>query len=286
VKIVKKKNPAASVEQPQELPVRNASESAGHRSFVIYGRSGTGKTTLGASFPKPALLLDVNDRGTDSVSDVEGLKIMDIHNWEDLELAYWWLYKNPDAYKTVIIDTVSQLQQLAVMKILTDRNKGEEKKVKGRTHVSPTDFGVMTRQGWGDVASLMKTWITNYRDLPVEMVFIAQDRVFNSGEENDDTEAMLAPEVGPQLSPSIVKHLNAAVHLIGNTFIRQRTVEVKVRDKAGKLTKKEVEKTEFCLRIGPNPIYVTKIRKPKSVVPPSILVDPSYSNLIGLIKGK
>ena len=66
---------------------------------------------------------------------------------------------------------------------------------------------------------------------------------------------------------------------------RQRTVEKKVRVKE-KLVKKEVEVTEFCLRVGPNPIYITKIRKPKAKVPPSVIIDPNYDNLIGLIKGK
>lgn len=200
------------------------------------------------------------------------MEVRDVQEWDDFEMSYWWLKANPDSYKTLIIDTMSQLQQVAISKILADKQKDDSR---------AGDWGTMTKREWGDVAALMKTWILNLRDLPMNVVFIAQDRVFNMGED-EDTEGMLDPEVGPALSPSVMKHLNAAVHVIGNTFIRRRTFVV--RDEKTK-KKKEKAKTEFCLRIGPNPVYITKVRKPKLVVPPSILVNPSYQAIINLIKG-
>ena len=36
-------------------------------SALFYGRSGTGKTTLSATFPKPLLILDIAEKGTDSI---------------------------------------------------------------------------------------------------------------------------------------------------------------------------------------------------------------------------
>lgn len=281
--MIKKSKPAPASQELKELPVRDAGVRD-HRSYVFYGRSGTGKTTIAATFPKPALLVDIKDSGDDSVTGTPGLKVLDVKSWDDFELGYWWLYRNPTKYKTVIFDTVSQLQQLAILKVLQQRHNGAEPTVKGRTVLSASDWGVMTKQGWGDVASLMKMWITNLRDLPMEVVFIAQDRTFNFGEE-DASEGMLDPEVGPALSPSIAKHLNASVHMIGNTFIRRRFVVKEIRE-GRKIKKKEVARTEFCLRIGPNPVYITKIRKPKHIIPPSLLVNPEYKELVKLIKGE
>ncbi len=252
------------------LPVRSVSETHAHRSFTFFGRSGTGKTTLAATFPKPLLLIDVSDEGTDSISDVAGIDVLAANTWDEFERAYWWLKQNPDHYKTVVIDTVTQLQQAAIAKVLGDRNKDTEAK----------GWGAVTKQEWGLISSLMKTWIINVRDLPLQSVFLAQDRVFNMDEDNDRPDSMIDPEVGPRLSPSVAAHLNAAVSVIGCTFIRQRFIRKKV---AGKT--KEVERIEYCLRIGPNPVYITKIRKPKEVELPGVIANPDYEDLMELIRG-
>ena len=241
-----------------------------HRSYVFYGRSGTGKTTVACTFPTPILLMDVNDKGDDSVLDVEDVEVMDVRLWEDFEMTYWFLIQHPDSFKTLVVDTVSQLQTVCISRVLDEKNKDPER---------AGEWGVMTKREWGEVASLMKVWITRLRDLPMEVVFVAQDRTFNLDDEADP-EQMLDPEVGPQVIPSVVKHLNAAVHLIANTFIRERIIRKKVKGKM-----KEVKKKEYCMRLGPNPVYVTKVRKPKKIKLPSVIVDPTYGDLQNIIKG-
>lgn len=241
------------------------------RSWVFYGRAGSGKTTLAGTFPGPVLFLDCKDDGDDSVSDVKGAKVMDITCWEDLEQAYWWLVQNPGKYKTVVIDTVTQLQQIVVEEI------AERKNLKNK---AAGDWGTMTKSDWGDVASRLKTWITNFRDLDMEVVFLAQDRTFNVGEEGD-TDGMLDPEVGPRLSPSVMSHLCAAVSVIGHTFIRSRIVKSKIK---GKMSQ-EKEIKEYCIRLGPSASYITKFRKPKAVSLPDFLVDPTYEEILETIKG-
>lgn len=242
-----------------------------HRSYVFYGRSGTGKTTAASTFPKPMLLLDAKDRGTDSISDVPGIDVLDVQTYDEFETAYWYLFQHPKKYKTVVIDTMSQVQQLIIQKITEE---------KGGDIARAGEWGTMTKRDWGTVASGLKDVITRYRDLPMEVVFIAQDRVFNLDDEADE-ESMIDPEVGPGLIPSVVKHLNAVITVIGNTFIRNK---IKVEGKGKK--RKETKRTQYCLRVGPNPVYVTKIRKPKKVKLPSVLINPSYGDLIEIIKGE
>src|SRR5690606_40070382 len=88
--------------------------------------------------------------------------------------------------------------------------------------------GVMSlsRRGWGEVAGLMRTWILNYRDLPLHKGFLCQERI--SGDDSDETE-MITPEVGPAVSPSVAKTLTAAVDVVGHTFRRERVVTVKTK---------------------------------------------------------
>lgn len=253
--------------------MKDVSEIRKPRSWVIYGRAGSGKTTLACSFPGPILLVDVKDEGTDSVSDVKGLKVFEATHWDDMDDLYWHLKENPKRYKTVVIDTITQVQQLVIEDIANGKG------IKGNK--APGEWGTMTKQDWGEVASRLKTWITNMRDLPLEVVFLAQDRVFNV-EDEEASDGAIDPEVGPRLSPSVMSHLCAAVSMIGNTFIRERVY--KKKDEKGRSVEKT--KKEYCIRLGPNSYYITKLRKPKSVELPDFLTNPTYEDILDIISGE
>jgi hypothetical protein len=245
---------------------------------VLYGPSGSGKTTLAASAPKKMLYLDIKDEGTDSIADVKGVDVLEVGEWSDFEDAFWWLQKNSDAYKSVVIDTCTQLQTMAVEEL-----KAGKKRSGKFAHKKLGDFGTLTKQDWGDIAGLMKEWLTNYRDLTqlgMNVVFIAQHRTFNM-DDDEGSNGELAPEVGPALSPSIAKHLNASVNVIGNTFIRERTIVKEL--KGGK--KEKTKKIEYCLGVGPSALYIRKVRKPKSVKLPDVIIDPEWDDIVELKQG-
>lgn len=252
---------------------RPISQGRDERSFVFYGQSGSGKTTLASTFPGPILLFDIRDEGTDSVADVKGMEVKEVESLEDFEEDYFWLVKNPKKYKTIVIDTVSQWQQLVTEELVGTT---------GRSGKPITEWGEMTQRQHGQVAAYMKRWIVDWRDLTKEgmnVVFLAQQRVFNGDEESRDSQ--IAPEVGPQLSPAIAKVLNASVSVIGSTFIRNR---IERKEEKGK--KKVIEHMEYCLRIGPDPVYTTKVRKPKSLKAPAFIRDASYEDILDIIKGE
>lgn len=260
---------------PGAVPV---SEKKYHNSTALYGRSGTGKTTLAATYPKPILYFNIRDNGTDSISDVEGIDVVDIDSSEDLQEQILWLHKQANRdklkYKTVVLDTVSQLQGIFVEEL------GEKKKLSGKKRAG--DFGTFTMQEWGTIAGDLKACIMDVRNLPVEAVFIAQERVFNAGDEEDDGLDQLAPEVGPKLMPSVKNDLNASVSIIANTFIKVKIT--KTKDKKTKKKTTTIEKI-YCLRVGPNEVYTTKIRKPKGITAPDFIVDPTFRKLKKIMKG-
>lgn len=230
---------------------------------LFYGRSGTGKTTIAGTFPTPHLLLDVRDKGTKSIKKVPGIKVFQVESWNDFEEIYWYLYNNPTKYKTVTIDTVTQLQDLCLQK------------VKNSTEASKT-----SRQAWGEVGELMKAWIIRYRDLPLHVNFLAQPRT--DTEDNDSEE--LVPEMGAGVSPATQKILHAAVDIIGYTFIRE--TEKKIKTKEGKTKITNIE--EYCLRLGPHPIMATKFRKDKNLKTPvpSVMVNANFEELYELSGGE
>lgn len=257
----------------REPNFRDISEvSRGYRSFAIYGKSGSGKTTLGASFPKP-LLIDIQDEGTDSVSDVKGLKVWEIPDLDEFDDVYWYLKKSKHSFETAILDTTTMLQHLKIMDLVGAKLEKSGKQA--------GDWGTMTKQDWGEVSSYMKTQITRWRNLPMNVVFLAQERVFSVDDDAGSEIGVIDPEVGPSLSPAVKNHLNAAVSVIGNTYIRSRFITKK--DEKGK--KRQVEKIEYCLGIGPSSVYTRKIRKPKSIKLPELIVDPTYEDIIDLIEG-
>lgn len=243
-------------------------------SMCIYGRSGSGKTTFAASAPGPILYIDVKDEGTASIADVKGIKVFEVEEFADFEDVYWYLHENPKKFKTVIIDTVTQLQTMIVNEVGSKNKK------------RPGDWGSMSQKDWGNVAAKLKEWLGNFRDLTargMNVIFIAQDRTFNLSEEENENTSMLAPEIGPALSPSVVKALNASVSVLANTFIREneRTVTDK---KTGK--KRKVKDIEYCLGVGPSALYTRKLRKPKSVELPDVIVDPEWEEVISIMEGR
>lgn len=243
-------------------------------SYAFYGRAGSGKTTLASTFPKPLLLLDIRDKGTDSIADVKGCDGIEIESLEDIEDIYYYLKENPKKYKTVVFDTVTEMQKL-VMKSVTENKRGSKNKV----DQDIGGWGTVTRQDWGKIAGVMNKWIADFRDLPLEVVFLAQEKVRGQDDSEDD-DNQITPEVGAAVMPSIATTLNAAVNVIGNTFIRMK------RKTIVKGTKKTVkEEPQYCLRVGPNPIYTTKLRKPKSAEAPSFLEDATYQDIKDLVKG-
>lgn len=226
-------------------------------------------------------MLDVKDKGTDSLDgDRDDIDVMEIEHWDDFEMTYWYIKKNPKKYKTIIIDTITQVQQLAVEKVLEDQNKSTE---------NAGNWGTMRKQDWGTVSSMMKSYITHLRDLKPLVVFLAQERAFNVDEDLDEEDGFV-PEIGARLSPATASHLNSEVSVIGNTYIKTEilTEKRKIKNKTtGKTKIKTVEigeRPQYYLRIGPNPLYITKVRKPKGIKLPDSIKDPSYKKIIETLK--
>lgn len=254
--------------------LQNANDMPTGDTVCLYGPSGTGKTTLAATFPKPMIYLDVREKTQKVLKGIKGIRMLRIKSFQDFEDTYWYIKKNRRDFKggTVVVDTIGQLQDLRVKEVSDQQKK--------KTNKKPGEWGSMTHKAWGVVASDLKTWIQNYRDLAeygINVVFIAQDRVnkIDEEDEDDDEAIIIAPEVGPMVMPSVAKTLNASVDILASTFIMERWVKTRVDGKIK--AKREVD---YCLRIGPHSLYRTKIRQPKSVKVPAFIRDPSYKKLV------
>ena len=252
-------------------------------STALYGRSGTGKTTLSGTWPKPILYLNIKDNGTDSIRELgEDVDVHHITTSDELRDVILWVHaqvkKGKLRYRTIVLDTCTQLQSIIMNEVAAEKARKGKKLPKGK---KPGDWGAFSKQDWGTVAGQMKDAIMDIRNLPMESVFIAQERVFNLDDEEGDGTDQLQPEIGARLMPSVKDDLNASVSIIGNTFIRVRRKKIKKDNKI----RYKVKKT-YCLRVGPNEVYTTKIRKPKGITAPDYIEDPSFRKIQAIVKGR
>jgi phage nucleotide-binding protein len=228
-------------------------ESEDHIKALFYGPNGTGKTTVAGTFPGPVLVLDCNEKGT-KVLVGTGSKKRLVTTFDMFQMAYWYLKDGKHPYKTVVIDTVTNLAEITMRSIL-----GE-------------DVTRMPHKGdYGANSQILKRWLLDFRNLPMNVVFICQEK----RDSDDDIESETA-SVYPQLSPAVRGILGGGVDVIGNTYIK----EVDDSENPGKV------KVKFCMRIGPNSKYLAKCRTPRGAKCPASIVNPSYAALRKIMRGE
>lgn len=245
--------------------IRPVSEVPNFTSMLIYGESGTGKTAFASTCPKPLLLLDLREKGTETIAKVEDIDVLSVESWDDFEEAFWMI-DSDSKYETIVLDQITALQGVAMDKI------------RGDNEMEPGD--TFSRRDWGTMSGLMQTWLMNYRNLwekEKNIIFLAHQRTFG-GDDDSSGEDQIEPSVGARLSPSVASFMNGAVSVIGNTFIRER-YEGKGDDK------KRI--VEYRMRVGPHGYYRAKIRTPPgSVEVPDSILNPTFEKLMKLSRGE
>lgn len=233
--------------------------------ITLYGRPGTGKTTISCTLPKPLLLIDVKDKGTDSGKrdDLEpgDITVFELEEFDEIYDLYDYIKDNPDRFKSVVIDHMTALQDFCYEKVMDEEGKSR-----------------MSQGMYGTAGGYLKEIINLYKgltDLGITPCFNCQDRMESGDGEGED---QLLPEVGPGLMPSVARTLCAASRVIGHTY-QFENVE--------KLDGAKVRRNiEFRLRLGPNPYYITKVTRPFGTPCPQFLVDATYQDIMKVVKGK
>jgi len=245
-------------------------------SLLLYGRSGTGKTTLWATFPKPILAIvcsggmkpgELGSINTPELKKVIVPKV--VRQSTDVRE----LIAVAEDFATVVLDHGSGFQDLVLKEILGLEELPAQK-----------SWGMASQQQYGQCTLQCKEIFRAFLSLPCYRVIVAQERTF--GEDAAAGEGIV-PVVGAALTPSLTGWLNPACDHVVETFIRGKTVEKTVKI-AGKETRQvtKVKGVEFCLRTAPDPVYITKFRLPKGRDLPDVIVDPSFTKIRALIDGE
>jgi hypothetical protein len=232
--------------------------------MMVYGRSGTGKTAFGATFPKPILFIDTNERGTETIKQEEDVYVVRVTQWEQIDELYWALLNRETEvqYESVVIDQITNLQDLGMAEVLRRSRKGRDE--------------TFSQRNWGQLGGMLKQTITDWRELADQynLLFIAHERIDEPGDDEDES---IEPSIGARVMPSVSSFIDGAVDAIGSTYIKERW---ETEDK------EEVRHVDYCMRLGPHAFYSTKIRRPVSAGPiPEFIVDATFDKIRNLIAG-
>lgn len=167
-------------------------------TMLVHGDSGVGKSWLGASAPGPRLVLDGEGRGLyyptkkvwwdprgplpetcedGSPIDTDTSVIVDVREFGDWQRAYQWLESGKHYFRSVVLDSLTELQQRCI-----DAIAGTQQ---------------MQTQDWGTVLRDMENLVRKMRDLrtnphkPIDALVV----IAASHEKNGKQRAMLQGQI-------------------------------------------------------------------------------------------
>lgn len=264
--------------QSSSSKIRSVKESNYGIKINLYGRGKTGKTTLACDFPKPLLIVGTMgtlEDGTRSVADLDDVDFYPLENSEEME-EVCKIVAN-DGYKTVVLDTAGGLQDMKLKEYLRLDEVPVQK-----------TWGMATREDWQVIGAQTKEHLRSLLNLAMtpgvyaNVVIVAHERAF----EPEKNMEGIKPVIGSALSPAVAGWLNGACDYICQCFIEERTKEkVNVVGKKQVRVKVKTGEFDYCLRIGPHSVFLTGFRKPKGLVLPDVIIDPTYAKIKSLIDG-
>jgi hypothetical protein len=158
------------------LPITRANEQQKFINMLIYGQSGIGKTMLAGSADavpelRRVLFLDI-EGGTLTLnnSPYNEVEVVRVRTWLEIAHIYNELYLNKHGFKTIVIDSLTELQKISMEHI-----------VSAETSYEPTDAtnslvnvtGVPQLQDWNINIEQVRKFVRKFRDLPVNTIFTA-----------------------------------------------------------------------------------------------------------------
>lgn len=128
---------------------------------VIYGGSGTWKTTFWGSCPKP--IFASAEGGLLSISHLNP-DYVEIKTLDDLRWLLSFLRNNKWDYETVVIDSITEISE--IIKVGIERKSGRG----------------MQFQDYGTLSKTIREILRGFRDLDMHVVFIAQEKYEKDGD--------------------------------------------------------------------------------------------------------
>lgn len=157
---------------PEIIDLMDYTESI---NWLLYGHSGSGKTVIAGKLPGQVLIL-ANEQGTISAKrQGSKAKVWLIRRWEDLVEAYEYLANNDHPFDWVVIDTVTEMQYKCIrwiMRLVVATNPQRDPHIPAQGDHFKWQLA-------------MKQMMTDFNELPVNVLWTAQEMVREDPEGED-----------------------------------------------------------------------------------------------------
>lgn len=231
------------------------SELGQRNLWVCWGKSGTGKTKFISTLPKPLLYVRIGDDGSNTISNVEGIKAISAESLEQLKEIGEELKKDK-TYKSVAVDTFSMITNVWIDKNITQKKKK------------------MTQQAWGELKVETEELIKVFHEVAKTHIV-----ALTCHESNDTIEGM-EDEIIPDFRPNTTKGARTYLEGMANYGIHMAKMKKTV-------VKEGIEKevVRYVAHLGANSYYWTKLQIDPSIKVPETMVNPTYDKIMQLISG-
>lgn len=265
---------------------------------LVWGDQGTGKTRFGTTFPGPVLAVDVGEKGYIAFkkeAKAGKLDVTEIEDFQQLLDTFLYLRDHETKYKTVIVDSMTGLSNMAILSYLEAKGK----KISLET---AKKWGSLTQNDYGEIANKVKPLLNTIKELEMNVVFTAHSKslVKERESKNDSIEATVevdgidsdiveeleeikagkkgmkalidlksVPIYVPNISKSVGQSLMAGVDYIFHSFI----------DATG-------PEPIYGIHIGPNPYFLTKARLAEGIKAPAFIANPTYAKVRAMVDGE
>jgi len=160
------------IRKPNEIQVQTKIKA------LVYGQSGTGKTTLALSAPKP-LLLDF-DGGASRLNTEHRVDTVQIKTWAEVNQV---LSEDLAAYETIVVDTVGKMLDCIITSVCAGR--------------------IPRIQDWGSINNTFSTFCRTLSGLNKNIIFVAHRDNRKEGDNN-----VFVPAIREKSYNSIVTELD------------------------------------------------------------------------------
>lgn len=235
------------------LKVETVSEKIAHINFLVYGESGVGKTVLAGSSSEvkemsPVLFIDV-EGGTFSLREnYSGVDVVRVETWTDMQKVYEGLASGELLYKTVVLDSLTEIQKFSMNLIMSALVKEDPSR----------DLDVPGMREWGKNIEQVRRLVRGFRDLPMNTIFTALSSTARDARTGID-------KTRPGLSGKLSGEVAGFVDIVGYLYIKVLDGQV----------------NRLLLTTSTD----TQIAKDRSAKLPPVVEEPTMTKLYKLIYG-